>query len=347
MKAVGLTFQTLYAELVERCQLAEFDREFPANGSFSQRERSGKIYWNFNFYDGGEKRVKYVGADSPELRARIARHGKIKADHNERKAIVSTLVRTARLPAPDDLTGRIADALSLAGVFRLRASVVGTIAYQAYPGLLGALLPSSHMRTADFDLAQFYRIAIATENEIPPLGEVLRDVDPSFRPVPHLRDHALSTAFVNDARYRVDVLTPNRGKDEYASKPARLAALGGAGAQPLRFLDYLIEQPVPAALLHGAGVLINVPPPERFAMHKLIIATRRQAGAQKVDKDLAQAENIIAVLAEKRAPVLRDAWHEAAQRGPRWRKALTDGASMLSADGRAALDATVSPKRRR
>ncbi|MBL3684602.1 hypothetical protein F2981_18295 (plasmid) [Sinorhizobium meliloti] len=54
-----------------------------------------------------------------------------------------------------------------------------------------------------------------------------------------------------------------------------MPALGGAAAQPLRFLDYLIYHPIRAVLLHGAGVLVNVPAPQRYAIHKLIVASRR------------------------------------------------------------------------
>jgi len=339
MKSIGLTLQTAYADLVERCQLAEFDREFPANGSFSRREQSGQVYWNFNFYENGRKRSKYVGADSPALRERIARHGKIKADHNERKTIVASLVR-AGLPQADAATGAVADALAQAGVFRLGGCVVGTVAYQAYAGLLGVVLPSAHTRTADLDVAQHYRLSIALEDSTPPLGEVLGRIDPSFRPVPHLSDKALSTAFVNESGYRVDFLTPNRGKAEYESRPAR-TALGGVGAQPLRFLDFLIENAAAAALLYRGGVLVNVPRPERFALHKLIVAVRRQHGAAKIDKDLAQAGLLIEVLAAKRAPLLRDAWEEAKARGPKWRKALADGAAMLPEPARTALAAAI------
>lgn len=343
MKILGLTLQTAYADLIERCQLAEFDREFPANGSFSRREQGGRVYWNFNYYESGRKRSKYVGIDSEALRARIARHGRIKADHNERKALVASLAR-AGMPQPDALTGAVAEALAQAGVFRLGGCLVGTVAYQAYAGLLGVVLPAAQTRTTDLDVAQPYGLSVALEDTTPPIGEVLGAVDPTFRPVPHVSDRTLSAAFVNEQGYRVDFLTPNRGKADYESRPARLPALGGMGAQPLRFLDFLLEGAVAAVLLYRGGVLVNVPRPERFALHKLIVAMRRQRGTAKIDKDLAQAAQLIEVLAAKRAPLLRDAWAEARARGPKWRRALADGAAMLPEPARAALaQATGGP----
>lgn len=336
MKPLSLVHQTAFAELVDRCRLAEFDRDFAPQGSFVRIEKSGKGYWYFKIYSEGKNRSKYVGPDSPALRDRIALHGRIKADHNERKSIVAGLKR-AGLPAPDDMTGAVCEALAQAGAFRLGACLVGTAAFQTYPGLLGAHFPGVHMRTADLDIAQFYGVSIAVEDSTPPIAEILAEVDPTFRPVPHIADRHASTAFVNRAGYRIEFLTPNRGRQEIARKPVRLKALAGTGAEALRFLDFLIREPVSAALLYRGGVLVNVPSPERYAVHKLIVATRRRESAAKIDKDVAQAATLIEVMAAKRAHVLRDACQEAEKRGPKWRAALADGAAMMSGATRAVL----------
>ncbi len=74
-----------------------------------------------------------------------------------------------------------------------------------------------------------------------------------------------------------------RGPTEDA--PADLPALG-TGAQPLRFLDYLIYHEQPAAILYGSGALVNVPDPARYAWHKLIISQRRMVNREKVRKDI-------------------------------------------------------------
>ncbi|MGH7105560.1 MAG: GSU2403 family nucleotidyltransferase fold protein, partial [Acetobacteraceae bacterium] len=86
---------------------------------------------------------------------------------------------------------------------------------------------------------------------------------------------------------------------------------------------------VPAVVLHDAGVLVNVPSPARYAVHKLIVAQRRKEGSAKVDKDLKQAEALIDALVVRRPHDLRDAWSEAAGRGPKWRELLTMGLSMI------------------
>lgn len=340
MKRIGLPVQTLFAELIERCQLAEFDREFPAGGSFSPRTRNRRRYWYYHGYDAGRKYSRYVGPDSDEVRARIERHGKIKQDRMERRKLVSLLKR-AGLPAPDPFTGKLLSALAEAGVFRLRACLIGTVAYQSYAGLLGVRMPHTQMRTSDLDIAQFHGVSVAVDDSTPPMLDILRHVDATFRGLPHMARAAPSSSFINDEGYRVEFLTPNRGRSELATAPARMPALGGAAAQPLRFLDFLIRDEVGAVILSGDGVAVNVPAPARYAIHKLIVATRRRAGAIKIDKDIAQAATLIEILAERRKVELAEAWVEAAARGPKWRQALSSGTAMLPESTRAALNAAV------
>jgi hypothetical protein len=93
------------------------------------------------------------------------------------------------------------------------------------------------------------------------------------------------------------VLVSNHGS--LLDEPQTLPAIGTM-AIPLRFLDFLIYDAIPAAMLHDGGVLVNVPRPERYALHKLIVSRRRREGAAKIDKDVAQAEILLGILAERR-----------------------------------------------
>ena len=51
---------------------------------------------------------------------------------------------------------------------------------------------------------------------------------------------------------------------------------------------------------HNGVQLVSVPQPARYAVHKLIIATRRERPADKVRKDIAQATELFIALAEDR-----------------------------------------------
>lgn len=111
----------------------------------------------------------------------------------------------------------------------------------------------------------------------------------------------------------VEFLTPAFGDEGLRDLPAL-----GVQAQALRHLNYLIAGPIPAAIPYRSGVLVQVPRPERFAIHKLIVAERRRdSDRMKAAKDRAQAGFLIAALAEDRPDDLAEALEDARAR-PRW-----------------------------
>lgn len=91
-----------------------------------------------------------------------------------------------------------------------------------------------------------------------------------------------------------------------------MGALGG-DAQSLHHLNYLIVEPVKVVAVYQSGVLVQTPRPERFAIHKLIVADRRRDGTDgpKAEKDRLQAAFLIGVLAEDRPDELFEAYQDA------------------------------------
>ena len=333
-------YTTLFAELAERVSDAGLIEGLPPGGTFELRTVNAREYWYHRAYNraAGKDTVRYVGPATVALTARIERHRSLKPDVRGRRQLVSTLKR-AGFPAPDTFTGEIVAAMARAGVFRLRACLVGTIAYQCYAAVLGVRLPATAMRTEDVDIAQFHGIAVGIGEAAEPLLEALKEVDPSFAPVPSLKSPMLSSALRNARGYRVEFLTPHQGAEERGDDLVPLPSLPGLGAQPLRFLDFLLYGAVPTVVLHGPGIAVNVPAPERYAVHKLIVATRRAgSGRLKAAKDAAQAGSLIQALVETRqADLLRDAWDDAWARGPHWRQALARGRDRLAAEPAALL----------
>ncbi len=328
---IPLTLQTTYAELLERASAAAFDDAFPKEGSFTPKTVRHRRYWYFQEKTKKGRPQRYVGAETPELLERIRHFKQARDDRKERQTLVSTLIRSAHLPRPNPKIGDLVAALANAGVFRLRGVLVGTVAYQTYSAMLGERLPSAATQTMDVDVAQFSNISVAIKDNIPPLLDVLKKVDASFREVPHAPDSRYTVSYASSKGLRVDFLTPNEGAD--SDSPARLPALG-TYAQPSRFLDFLIHEPEPAVLLHNAGVFVLVPSPQRYALHKLIVARRRQLGNVKSNKDLLQAEALLNILVDKRPHDLRYVWQEAYERGPKWRQLLGEGLGEIQADKR-------------
>jgi hypothetical protein len=329
-----LVAQTTYAELIELCAHAEFDAAFPPNGSFVALTVKGRRYWYYQSGskdESGHQSRKYVGPDTEHTALIIARHGNMKSSYRDRRAIVAALKRYG-LPAPLDETGKILRGLADQGIFRLRACIIGTVAYQCYGGLLGARLPAPAMRTSDLDLAQSRAIsvAVAKDEQTPAFLDLLKGIDPSFRAVPSLDAPNVAANYINGTGSRVEVLTDNRGPD--SDQLVLLPALR-THAQPLRFLDYLLYEAVPAVVLWDGGILVNVPQPERYAVHKLIVSQRRKATAAKRLKDLLQASALFDVLAERRLSDLAAAWDEASKHS-KWKKLLCDALAELDARGR-------------
>ena len=342
MAAPPLVLQTTYAELLERSATAAFDASFEANGAFTHKTINGRRYWYFQSSAGGARTQRYVGPETPELLEQIEHHKEALSDERERRSLASTLVRSFGMPQPVPEIGSIVEALARAGVFRLRGVLVGTVAYQTYSPMLGSKLPSSILQTGDVDIAQFKNVSVAVNDQTAPVLEVLKEVNKTFRPVPTIHGEQV-TSYAAKGGLRVDFLTPNEGAE--TDKPQRLPALQ-TDAQPLRFLDFLIRDPEPAIILYGSGVYVNVPAPQRYAVHKLMIARRRREGAAKRDKDVQQAEALLTLLLKKRRHELKSAWEEAYKRGKEWRRLLDEGLDDLSDTVRDDMIAAVGAKSR-
>ncbi|MCZ0734310.1 GSU2403 family nucleotidyltransferase fold protein [Phreatobacter sp. AB_2022a] len=355
IRLLSLAEDTLYAQLAEQVQNQQFSDDFPENGTFVKRKvqsREGaREYYYYQGYrpgEAGEKNKRsstYVGpADDLAIQKRVQNFRDIKASRKESASLVNALIG-AGLPRPPIIMGRVIEALAKAGVFRLRAVLVGTAAFQTYPAVLRCRISHAGAMTGDVDSAQFPSILIAVEDRTPPIKDILAAVDPTFAPVPHINDPTTSTAFANKTGFRLDILAAHRGSDEQIGRPVSMPALTGAAGEPLRFLDFLIWAPVRSVVLHGPGIAVRVPDPARFAVHKLIISTRRlkdMPSSAKARKDVLQAGEIIeAMNANGSIDHFKVILDEARERGPAWRNALDQAIPKLNDDARAVISALL------
>ncbi|MEY9104351.1 hypothetical protein ABH994_005500 [Bradyrhizobium yuanmingense] len=209
------------------------------------------------------------------------------------------------------------------------------MAYRTYSGVVGLKLPDELATTEDMDIAKFYGISIWIDESMPDIEEILKKVDPTCAPSFSPDETKLFSGFANATGFKVEFLTQNRGDEDYSSRLTQMPSLWqSVGAQLLRLLDYLIHEPIRSVVLHDAGVPVLVPAPERYAVHKLIIATKRNVFfADKAKKDINQAGALIQTFnAVKRSSDLGFAWMERWERGARWRRWLGVGALHLSDD---------------
>jgi hypothetical protein len=289
-------------------------------GTLTRVERQGKVYWYDTYRIGSDVRKRYIGEDNDALRDRIARHAKLKEQMEERRRNRTRLVRLLRAEGflgLDAATGSFLSALAASGVFRLGGTIVGTHAFRLYEGELGIRFGfDMTAQTGDIDIASFSRLSLALDDVAsPPLQDVFRDF--AFTAQPSLDQSKTWRWRQTRGNTLVEFLTPSFDDDEGLRE---LPALG-VDAQSLHHLNYLIAEPIKAAVIYRSGVLVQIPRPERFAIHKLIVANRRRTGADalKSEKDRRQAAFLIQVLAEDRPDELREAYEDVLTRGPKWR----------------------------
>ena len=308
------SLQTVYAELLDQAQRGDADLALavPTHGSFVSKVVKGRRYWYFQRHDAGRKRQRYLGPDSPALLERIdeieARRDERAPDLRRRAELVDMLLAggAAREPAA---VARVLAVLAESRMFRLGGVVVGTQAFRCHANMLGVRFPGGALRTEDVDIANEAGLAVALAPEQAPVEtlRLLQQAEPGFFAVPELDPRRPSTSFkVRGRDLRVDFLTPARGRN--ANEPVWLP-LFRVAATPLPMLGYLIEDVTSAVVLGSGGVLVNVPVPARFALHKVWLAARRPVGEQaKARKDVRQAAALLEVLLEDRPGDIRDAW---------------------------------------
>ncbi|WP_162950169.1 GSU2403 family nucleotidyltransferase fold protein [Rhizobium jaguaris] len=268
----------------------------------------------------------------------------MKADYVSRRRLASQLRRSG-LPSRTRTEGEVISQLAKSGLFRLRAVLVGSHAFQTYGGLLGLRFDEANYLTQDDDIAQYHSISVLIDDAMEDIGSILTKVDATFKPIFNPHSPFLVAGYRNSDGTRVEFLTPNRGDAANSQSLTKMPALGGIGAQALPYLDFLIREPVRSVVLHEAGVGVVVPAPERYAVHKLIVSTRLRVETgtmSKITKDLAQASALIARLSEtKQEFELGSAWIEAWERGPRWRRRLAVASLRLEEEEFSLLEQAV------
>ena len=333
MNQLPLEVQTLYAELMERLSARDARRSIGhVPGSFVTKEVKGERYAYFQYSDPGSvKRQVYVGRKDAVLDAVIARwRGEREQLAEETTGIrrLCSLLRVGGAQVTDAATARVLKALAEAGIFHTDGVLVGTHAFVVIGNLLGVKWTGASLMTQDIDIAAEASVSVALPDAGADVPGVLEGLEMGFLPVPHLDARKPSTSFkVRGRGLRVDLLTPLRGRK--ASGPLTLRRFNAA-AQPLPFLDFLIERPVRGVIVDGGGVLVHVPDPARFGLHKLIVSGEREATSHtKREKDLRQAAQVLSVLLEERPGDINVAWDDIVRRGKGWTRRVLDGVSSL------------------
>lgn len=312
---LSLGAQTAYAQLLEAALAAAHQRTVAdLSGSFARKTVKGATYWYYQYTEPSGKLTQlYVGPDG-EAVARLRRQ----------KALPGTAARLGPLARSAAALGclqilprhaRVLERLSEYGFFRAGGVLIGTHAFLAFGNMLGVRWVDSE-RTEDVD-AGSVSIALPTNVELS-TDEAIKSLGMGFLPVRNLRA-ASGATYLNprEPEFRLDFLTTlHRGGDKPFNHP-RI----GVTMQPLPFMEYVLEDLQQAVVFAGdTVVLVNLPSPARYALHKLIILGERTgAFTTKSAKDLRQAGALLAHLKETTKSDVDRAWKDLVSRGKGWR----------------------------
>lgn len=334
METLDLAVQTLFTEFQEACfKRASLERSLLKEGTYTKKKIKGKEYWYSQRYVKGRPVQNYLGPSNDETHQKIMELKNVRGlnltllrqmrSEEQRKA---SMLRRGGLPSLDALTASILEKLSENLLAYEKGVLIGSFAFAAYSGILGRLFEKGSLKTQDIDIVRDKNIEIGIDETVN--IEELLEKEKGFRPVPGLSPKTPPSSFVGSSGIRIDLLTPLRGK------PKGIVFVPGiikAGAQPLRFLDFLIENPIRGVLIGPkGGIPVTVPQPARFAIHKLIVSSYRPTSElAKSKKDLLQAGQLMAALAEEQPHELASAKKEASKRGKKWVLAIRRGMELL------------------
>lgn len=320
--------QTAFAQLQD-VALAEHVSRSAAqlHGNFVSKSVKGRDYWYFVFREGTRHRQIYVGPDSPRVRALVEKKQASDLGHIAALARAYVALGATVLPGKQlRVIARLADF----GFFRSGGVLVGTHAFIAYANLLGVKWTGGD-RTLDVDVAMPGRNVSIALPDAPQtdLHDALGTFEAGFIPTQTFARGAGPTySLRGEPELQIDFLT-TRGRGGDA--PRLIEALS-VKAQPLKFMDYLLEAPTQGVLLDRAGhsTLASLPEPARFAVHKVIVHGERPTRQRtKGRKDLEQAAALLQWHAAHDANRLVEAWEDALARGRGWRTRMRDGMAAL------------------
>jgi len=324
-----LSAQTAYAQLLDAALSADHLRSVAdLPGSFAQKTVKGRPYWYYQYTEpSGKLRQIYVGPDNAAVRGLI--------DRSDRPGAGQSLVPLARAALALGCASvfsrqlRMIGRLAEYGFFRAGGVLVGTHAFLAYGNMLG-LHWGDASQTQDIDFAHAGKrvsLALPSTIEVKTLNAI-ESLEMGFLPVSGLTGKSGAT-YLNpkEPEFRLDFLTvPHRKGEEVFTHPQLNVPL-----QPFKFMEFSLENVQHAVLFAPAGaVLVNVPHPARYALHKLIVYGEREgAFAAKSRKDLHQAASLLAYYSEHGKWDVDEAWADLMSRGKGWVRRAKQGVEAL------------------
>jgi len=242
-----------------------------------ENEKTLEIFKNFN---EGKERAKNRYKSLSERLARQAR--------------INSALKMARIQKP------VARILSVLNQTKLDKDfiIIGTHALFAYEAMAGVYIESKILATQDldfcFDSRRPLRLAIKKfdKKDLNGLLGLLKKVDKSYEP---MSAHGGFRA-VNESGFIVDIIIPERSIKENA--PITFG-YGDLVASEVPNLHWLVNAPKCREIViahNGMPLLIQVPDPRAFALHKAWLSQNPERNPVKRTRDRNQAEAVVSLI---------------------------------------------------
>jgi len=264
-------------------------------GSIRKKASKGRTYYYLQFRHKGKVVQQYLGRTYPaELAQQVEKRRAIRSQLRE----IRRALKLLRERQSEDILAPIRElvgALAREGLWEAGAEVVGSWCFRIYQAFLG--VGAFPVRTDDLDIL----VPIPWRGPPLDLADLLRRMGFSETITPDA-----STVYHRPG-IRVEFLSAARGRG--GEKATRVGSLG-IWPQMLRFMDMLLDNPLPIKIM--AGVIVKVPAPPAFMLHKLLICGRRTKEHKRA-KDMAQAIAVARFILRdaRQRPLLRTTWQEA------------------------------------
>jgi hypothetical protein len=320
LNPLTLSAQTAFAQVAEAAVAAEHLRtvaDLP--GTFTHKFVKGHKYWYYQFSEpSGARRQLFVGPDTDAVRALVSRAGHPGDPNIQALAHAALALGCGEIHARHfKVLRRLADYC----FFRAGGVLIGTHAFVAYGNMLGIRWSSVNAsQTQDNDFAHAGKnisLALAADTPVQ-THDAIQSLEMGFLPITGMAGKTGGAYLIpNEKEFRLNFLTTVGREGEVAYEHPDLHVT----LQPLKFMEFSLENVQQAVLLAGAGaVLVNVPHPARYALHKLIVAGEREGVfSVKSGKDIMQAGLLLATLREAKPWEVEEAWQDLTGRGAGWR----------------------------
>lgn len=331
-RPLSIPAATAYAQLQDAVLASELQRDVShLNGSFGSKQIRHSKHWYFSYRDPDSRiRQLYVGPDTEPVRRVVEQ-----ARERDPRAELRPLARAAAQLGCATAVRKhvlVVERLNEYGFFRAGGVLVGTHAFLAYANMLG-LRWSASDQTADVDFAHAGRnISVLLPGDVDvAVHDALTTLEEGFLPLVKYEGGAgASYTSKHDLSFQVDFVTPRVSRSD---EPFSVGNLKVA-LQPLRFMEFSLEDVQSAVLLEQTGrcTSITVPHPARYAIHKLLVAGERGPSHRtKSLKDIAQACALLEYFRDHDPDAAKSAWADARARGRGWSARAAEGKRQVNA----------------